>query len=528
MFAIRCFLPVSTITRPEAVPPVWSLSFMAFVVAGVGMIHRSVFMIAPLLLAAGATGGYFAAVLSPAFITRAEAAGLDPETARKLQGELGGRNTLHEVNSLLAKIARLAGPSVVHIQSERQVPRRGLVEETGSGVIMTSNSAPGMYVVTNSHVVVDAKLENITIHLSDATVLHPTQVWTDRKTDVAVLKLGRTDLTAARWGDSDALDIGHMVMAVGSPFGLSQSITLGIISAKGRRSLELGEESGVVNKDFLQTDAAINPGNSGGPLIDLQGQVVGINTAIASNSGGNEGIGFSIPSTLARSVMEQLISNGRVARAYLGVKLDPRFDGAKARRLSLEKARGALVTSIEANSPASRANLQIDDVILTFNGIEVLDENHLINLVSLTPATKEQKVRITLWRGGKLVAVDVGLVEKDDRTQSSLPAEPGMGTRFNPLGLTLHSLDRELAAQLGFGGETKGLLVLSVDPESPLAGEVELYDVVDEVARTPVRSIEELESLMARRQVGKEVAVKVTRHRKGEVESRVMLVPHRR
>lgn len=492
------------------------------------MIHRSFLMVAPLLLVAGAAGGYFAAVVSPSFLPHAQAAGLDPETAQKLQGELRGRNTLHEINSLLAKISRLAGPSVVHIQSERQVPRRGLVEETGSGVIMTSSAAAGLFVVTNSHVVVDAKLENITIHLSDGHALNPTQVWTDRKTDIAVLKLGRTDLTAARWGDSDSLDIGHMVMAVGSPFGLSQSITLGIISAKGRRSLELGEESGVINKDFLQTDAAINPGNSGGPLIDLQGQVVGINTAIASNSGGNEGIGFSIPSNLARSVMEQLISNGRVARAYLGVKLDPRFDSGKARRLKLEKARGALVTSIEANSPASRANLQVDDVILTFNGIEVLDENHLINLVSLTPAAKEQKVRITLWRAGKLTAVDVNLVEKDDRTQSALPAEPGMGTRFNQLGLTLHGLDRELAAQLGFGGETKGLLVLNVDPDSPLAGEVDIYDIIDEVARTPVRSLEELESLMVRKNMGKEVAVKVVRHRRGEVESRVMLVPHTR
>ena len=486
------------------------------------------FLVAPLLLLAGVAGGFVAAVMSPAMMPQARAAGLDPETAQKLQGELRGRNTLHEVNSLLAKIARLAGPSVVHIQSERQVPRRGLVEETGSGVIMGSNAAPGLYVVTNSHVVVDAKLENITIHTSDGHSLHPTQVWTDKKTDVAVLKLGRNDLAPARWGDSDSLDIGHMVMAVGSPFGLSQSITLGIISAKGRRSLELGEESGVVNKDFLQTDAAINPGNSGGPLIDLQGQVVGINTAIASNSGGNEGIGFSIPSNLARSVMEQLIANGRVARAYLGVKLDPRFDTGKAQRLKLERARGALVTFVEAGSPASRANLQIDDVILNFNGVEVLDENHLINLVNLTPVAKDQKVRITLWRGGKLTTVEVVLVEKEDRTQSAVPSEPGMGTRFNRLGLTLHGLDRELAAQLGFGGDVRGLLVLNVDPDSPLAGEVEIYDVLDEVARTPVRSIDELESVMERRSIGKEMAVKVTRHNKGQIESRVMLVPYRK
>jgi serine protease Do len=453
------------------------------------------------------------------------AAALDPEAAGKVYDELRARNTLQEANVLLAKIARVASPSVVHILSERRVPRRGLVEETGSGVLMNSATTPGMYVVTNGHVVADAQLDNITVHLHDGRSLQPKQVWADKATDVAVLKVEGEGLLPSRWGDSDALDIGHMVMAVGSPFGLSQSVTLGIISAKGRRSLELGDGSGVLNKDFLQTDAAINPGNSGGPLIDLRGNVIGINTAIASNSGGNEGIGFSIPSNLARSVMEQLVSAGKVTRAYLGVKLDPNFDPSAAKRLKLDRVRGARVTGVEENSPASKANFLADDVVLSFNGVDVQDENHLINLVSLTPIVKDQRIKVSIWRNGKLATLEIELVEKAAKNQqSSLPDRPGMGTRFGDLGLTLHSLDVELAAQLGFRGPAKGLLVLDVDRQGPLVGQVELYDVVEEVGRTPVRSVEELETLFERNTLKNQVALKVTRVRKGQAESRVVVV----
>ncbi len=166
--------------------------------------------------------------------------------------ELRARNSLQDANVLLAKVARVTAPSVVHIQSERRVPRRGLVEETGSGVLMNSATATGTFVITNGHVVADSQLDNITVHLHDGRALQPKQVWSDKATDVAVLKVEGEGLLPARWGDSDALDIGHLVMAVGSPFGLSQSITLGIISAKGRRSLELGDGSGVLNKDFCR------------------------------------------------------------------------------------------------------------------------------------------------------------------------------------------------------------------------------------------------------------------------------------
>ena len=295
------------------------------------------------------------------------AKGLNLTEADRLYEELDGdTNSLVQSSRILAKIARVATPSVVHIQSEYRNNRGGIVEETGSGVIVTSEKASGYFVVTNRHVINHASLNDVSIQLHDGRLLHPTRVWNDAATDLAVLKLNAQNLRPARWGDSDKLEIGHIVLAMGSPFGLSRSVTLGIVSAKGRRSLKLGADSAVLNQDFLQTDAAINPGNSGGPLIDLHGRVVGINTAIASNSGGNDGIGFSIPSALVRRVVDQLLEHGYVRRAYLGVKLDARFDANVARRFKLDRVRGARVSEVYAGTPASRAGLKFDDVILEF------------------------------------------------------------------------------------------------------------------------------------------------------------------
>ncbi|MCG6156717.1 S1C family serine protease [Rubinisphaera margarita] len=327
------------------------------------------------------------------------------------------QSPLGDGSTLLSQIASVTTPSVVHIQSERQSKTGGLVEETGSGVIMTSSQARTPFVVTNRHVIADAEVYDIRIQLHDGRTIHPTEVRADEKSDVAVMMIDEPNIQPARWGDSDTVNIGHMVLAQGSPFGLSQSVTFGIISAKGRRSLRLGESSDVINQDFLQTDAAINPGNSGGPLIDLSGRVIGINTAIASNSGGNEGIGFSIPSNLVRYVTEQLISHGKVRRAYLGVKLDPDFDLETAQKMGLDRVRGARVVDVYKNTPASRSGLIIDDVILYFGGVEVLDENHLINLVSLTSV--QTSVQAIILRNGKRQTIPVVLGDRDDLEQRS-------------------------------------------------------------------------------------------------------------
>ncbi|QDT37384.1 S1C family serine protease [Stratiformator vulcanicus] len=334
------------------------------------------------------------------------------DEAARLYADLDGETRpLVDGGTALAKVARLTSPAVVHIQSRRKDSRGGSVEETGSGVIMRHEAVDGAIVVTNRHVIAgSAALADISVGLSDGRTVIPVRTWEDAASDIAVLQLKDPNVPPAAWGDSEALDIGHFVLALGSPFGLSQSVTLGIVSAKGRRSLELGSDSGVLNKDFIQTDAAINPGNSGGPLVDLRGRVIGINTAIASNSGGNEGIGFSIPSNLARRVVDQLVTHGRVNRSFLGVKLDPDFNPETARRFNLDRVRGARVVLVYDNTPAAKARLQRDDVILRFGEIDVQDENHLINLVSLTPVGK--RIDLKVYRDGRMMTLRVELADR--------------------------------------------------------------------------------------------------------------------
>ncbi len=321
---------------------------------------------------------------------------------------------LERQGSLLKRVVRLVTPTVVHIEAERSSREdirfsRRSVEEAGSGVVIEHTG--GFYILTNRHVINDSLLAQIKIKLADGRVLHPKQVWTDRGTDVAIMEVTAPDLVPARLGDSDKLEIGDFVLAVGSPFGLSHSVTYGIISAKGRRDLKLGDGS-VKYQNFLQTDAAINPGNSGGPLLNLRGEVIGINTAIASSSGGSEGIGFSIPINMVMKIATQLIERGNVARAYLGVQLDSRFDAARASALGLPRRAGALVSNVTPNSPAAASDLREGDVILKVNEVTVEDDAHLVNLVSLSGVG--ESINLVLYRAGKTLAVKVKVAKRED------------------------------------------------------------------------------------------------------------------
>ncbi|MCH9789579.1 MAG: trypsin-like peptidase domain-containing protein, partial [Planctomycetes bacterium] len=450
-------------------------------------------------------------------------------------------SSLHEGSKHLAKIAKVATPSVVHIQCERQTPR-GAVEETGSGVIVRGEGNSGLYIVTNRHVVRDSSGKSISIQLHDGREIHPKRKWEDKDTDLAILKIDVTDVTAAEWGNSDKLDIGHMVLAMGSPFGLSESVTLGIISAKGRRSLQLGSGSEVLNQNFLQTDAAINPGNSGGPLIDLEGKIIGINTAIASNSGGNDGIGFSIPSKLVRHVFNQLVKYGQVYRAYLGVQLDPEFSIGTATRLKMDRVRGARIVKVISNTPASRANLKYDDIVLSFDGIDVLDQNHLINLVSLTPIDK--RVSVVMLRNGRKVNVMVELAnrrildELERKQKESQQSSRRLGTSAEPMsfqrfkektdqdvlaGLQLAAMNEELAMQLGFETSQPGLLVMNVDENSSLYGVVDLYDVIEEVAGTPVRNLNEFQQVLQKNRTLNSLVLKISNGNKAKPHHQLLI-----
>ncbi len=354
-------------------------------------------------------------MLIPLAAPRSVAQETDPDAARmeavraKMYEALSQEVTaLERQSTALKMVVRLARPTVVHIEANKVDPtllqygRKSHVEEAGSGYIVRLGGS--YYVVTNRHVVKDAALQQISIRLADGREIHPQKVWSDSDTDIAVMAVDAPGLVAARLGDSDQIEIGDFVLAVGSPFGLSHSITFGIVSATGRRDLELGEN--VKFQDFIQTDAAINPGNSGGPLINLRGEVVGMNTAIASASGHNEGIGFSIPSNMVTFVARQLVEHHIVERAQLGVRLDRKFDSARAVSVG-GSPRGARISAIIPDSPAERFKLQVGDVVVQFGDVRVDDDDHLINLVGNTAAGRE--VPLVILREGKQYRLDVKL-----------------------------------------------------------------------------------------------------------------------
>ena len=310
--------------------------------------------------------------------------------------------------SLVKRVVKLVTPAVVHIESKPLPKYQGLlnVEEAGSGVIVQFGQK--FFVLTNRHVIRHSSPERIDIHLADGRVFHPKQIWSDSETDVAALAIESTGLAAARFGDSDALEIGDFVLAVGSPFGLSQSVTRGIVSAKGRHNLDLGDED-LKWQNFIQTDAAINPGNSGGPLVNLRGEVVGLNTAIASASGGNEGIGFSIPINIVARISRALVDNHKAPRGYLGVHLDINFNQQRAQSLGLGRLVGTRVSGVDPQSPAERAKLQVNDVIMEFNGVRIEQDIHLVSLIKLTEIGR--RVPLTVLRDGKLMNLDVEIAD---------------------------------------------------------------------------------------------------------------------
>ena len=304
---------------------------------------------------------------------------------------------LEQQGRQLRRLSQLVKPTVVHIDARKPLlkPRGGKTTEaeTGSGVIC--EIAGRTVALTNRHVVVRSELDDITIALSDGRELRPRRLWSDAGTDLAVMELEGDDLETARLATTDDIDIGDTVIAIGSPFGLAHSLTLGIVSAKGRRDLELGDGA-VKFQDFIQTDAAINPGNSGGPLVNLRGEVVGLNTAIASSSGGSEGVGFAIPISMVSFVARQLVEHGSVSRAYLGVALDKDFTQEEAHRLGMVRPVGARVEGVTRNAPAEQAGIRPDDVVLEFDGRGVEDDDHLMSLVSTTPVDSE--IEIVIFR----------------------------------------------------------------------------------------------------------------------------------
>lgn len=328
----------------------------------------------------------------------------DPAPPATLPGSPVPLGDLRASSPSFETVVRRSMPAVVAIESSRPSTKSTgkTVEESGSGVLVTLPGQAGVFVLTNHHVISGAGAGQITLSLSDSRVLRPTRVWSDPESDIAILAVTGDRLPTAPLGDSDSARLGMWVLAIGSPFGLNQTVTHGILSARERGQVSLG--STIRIKDFLQTDAAINPGSSGGPLINLDSEVIGINTAIASTSGNNTGVSFSIPINRVKRVARELLERGAVSRGFLGLKVAGAFDASDALRLGLERHAGALVESIFPETPAALAGIRPGDVLLKLDEAQVRDENHCINLIADLPPGK--RVRLEFWRDRKAMVAE--------------------------------------------------------------------------------------------------------------------------
>jgi serine protease Do len=357
-------------------------------------------------------------------------------------------------------------------QPGRGAPSR-IEQSLGSGVIVSENG----FILTNNHVVDGA--DEIKVILPDGRTEYAARViGRDPQTDVAVLKIEATGLPAATLADSDGIEVGDVVLAIGNPFGVGQTVTQGIVSATGRGGF------GIVRyEDFIQTDASINRGNSGGALLDAEGRLIGINTFIMSGTGGNVGLGFAIPINMARNVMDLLVREGRVTRGYLGVQLEPELTADLAKALNLPDRNGALITSVEEDTPAARADLQPGDVIIEFNQRRVQDRRHLQLMVSQTlPATETQ---LKVIRDGKEITLSITLGEFPSELAGADPVTPPDEDTL--WGVEVQNLTPELRRQFSVPQGVQGALVLNVDPESAAyQGGLRPGQVILEINRRPV------------------------------------------
>ncbi len=366
----------------------------------------------------------------------------------------------------------------------------------GSGVIVS----PDGYILTNNHVIENAR--EVTVTLPDKREFKGKIVGTDPKTDLAVVKVEADNLPTVAWGDASKLQVGEYVLAVGNPFGLNSTVTLGIVSAVGRGHMGITQY-----EDFIQTDAAINPGNSGGALVNTKGELVGVNTAIFSQTGGYQGVGFAVSSTMSKPIYESLIKTGKVVRGYLGVGIqDLNHDLAKS--FGIKDSKGALVSDVKDDSPADQAGIKQGDVITKYQGVPVEDAVALQRLVTRTPVGS--KVPVTVIRDGREREVTVTVNEQPDTTKIA-KVETGEAD-YAFAGVAVQDLDQETAKELGLKGKAQGVVVTKVDPESG-AQKAGLMpgDVIKEINRQPVKSVKDFEKMSSGVKKGDNVLILINR-----------------
>jgi len=364
----------------------------------------------------------------------------------------------------------------------QQQPRSERATSLGSGVVVS----PDGYILTNNHVVDGAT--DVKVSFADKEEYPAKVIGTDKYTDVAVLKISKSGLTTLPFADSNKAEVGDVVLAIGEPFGLGQTVTMGIISAKGRAGLGIERF-----EDFIQTDAAINRGNSGGALIDTRGDLVGINTAILSGeTGGNQGIGFAIPANLARNIMDQILSKGKVTRGFLGItpqELTPEL----ARNFGVPNTHGVAIATVVGGSPADKAGLKVGDVITAVNGSSIEDVNSFrLEIAGFAPGTT---VRLKIDRGGQNLDIPVTLGTFDLEAENKGDNEgnlPSGGEKGALKGLSVQGLTGDLRQQLQVPEGTQGVVVTDVDPDSAAStAGLQQGDIIQQVNRKPVNSVSE-------------------------------------
>jgi serine protease Do len=405
---------------------------------------------------------------------------------------------LSKIGNAMAEVVQAVRPSVVNIYTTKKIKRQtlplpfndpffrrffdeefgGLFDRQkeytqtslGSGVIVDSSG----YILTNYHVIKGA--DEIKVKLYDKRVFDGTVIGYDAKTDIAVIKIKSDGLRSIKWGDSDKLQVGETVIAIGNPYGLNLTVTSGIVSATGRANVGISDY-----EDFIQTDAAINPGNSGGPLVNVRGELVGINTAIFSTTGGYQGIGFAIPSNMAKVVMDNLIKHKKVVRGWLGVTVQD-LDSEMAKALNIKEIKGAVVTDVQEGSPAEKAGIMRKDIIINYDGKEVEDSAHLRNLVVSTPPGKTVKIEVI--RNGKTYTITATIKE--------LPAELKVSSSESVLaGIFVEDLTAKLRSQLNIPKRITGVVITSIEQGSPAEGLLNNGDVIMEINNQKINNVKD-------------------------------------
>ncbi|MEP6889428.1 MAG: DegQ family serine endoprotease [Nitrospirota bacterium] len=389
-----------------------------------------------------------------------------------------------------------SGPRGFHGPKGPGEPREHRSGGLGSGVIVS----PDGYILTNNHVIDGAR--TVTITLPDKREFSGKIIGADPKTDLAVVKIEGQNLPTVSWGDATKLQVGEYVLAVGNPFGLKSTVTLGIVSALGRGHMGITQY-----EDFIQTDAAINPGNSGGALVNTRGELIGINTAIFSQTGGYQGVGFAVPTSMSKPIYESLVKNGKVVRGFLGVSIQDLNQGL-AKSFGITAAKGVLVSDVKDESPAGQAGFKQGDIITTYQGVPVEDSVALQRQVMKTAVGT--RVTIRLIRDGHEKDLTVIIGDQPDTTKTA-KAESGEAD-YAFAGVAVQDLDRDTAKELGVKGKSQGVVVTAVEPDSGAekAGVIQ-GDVIREINRQPVKSVKDFEKVSSGLKKGENVLMLIDR-----------------